>query len=98
MGTLMLPERSLRGRFANGCHSLGRRKRESSHPKGSKAKKSDQRRGYVKITTKEDGAIIEPLEPTADKYFGAFKIDTCPEDLDEVAVKVMKKRWNEQHT
>jgi AbrB family looped-hinge helix DNA binding protein len=35
---------------------------------------------------------IEPTEPVADKYFGAFKVTHWPEDLDQYAKEVMQKR------
>lgn len=47
---------------------------------------------YVKIRAKEKSVIIELLEPVADKYFGIYKVDKWPEDLDEFIVDVMK-RW-----
>lgn len=45
---------------------------------------------HVKVTAKEKNIIIEPLEPSSDKYFGVFKIDKWPENLDEFVVEVMK--------
>jgi AbrB family looped-hinge helix DNA binding protein len=53
---------------------------------------------YVKVTSKEKGIIIEPLEPAADKYLGAFKIARWPKDLDEFVVEAMKKWWISQGT
>ena len=40
--------------------------------------------------------VIEPLEPIADKDFGAFKIETWPEDLDEFVNKEMRKWWTQK--
>ncbi|MEM0444265.1 MAG: hypothetical protein QXJ73_08960 [Candidatus Caldarchaeum sp.] len=40
--------------------------------------------------------MIEPLEPTADKYFGAFKIMKWPEDLDEFVTEVVRKWWTQK--
>lgn len=53
---------------------------------------------YVRITAKEKSIIIEPLEPIADKYFGAFKIDRWPRDLDEFVVEVLKEWWKPKST
>lgn len=52
----------------------------------------------VKVTAKEKSVIIEPLERSTDKYFGAFKIDKWPDNLDEFTVEVIKKWWTEQPT
>jgi bifunctional DNA-binding transcriptional regulator/antitoxin component of YhaV-PrlF toxin-antitoxin module len=65
-------------------------------PKNIREKANMRKEGYVKITAEEKNIIIEPLEPFADKYFGAFKIDKWPEDLDEFAVEVIKKWWTSQ--
>ncbi|MCJ7613724.1 AbrB/MazE/SpoVT family DNA-binding domain-containing protein [Candidatus Bathyarchaeota archaeon] len=48
---------------------------------------------YVNIKTKGKSIIIEPAEPVADKYYGAFKITQWPEDIDEFTVEVMQKWW-----
>ncbi|MEM1582306.1 MAG: hypothetical protein QXK89_07330 [Candidatus Bathyarchaeia archaeon] len=42
--------------------------------------------------------IIEPLEPIADKYFGAFKVARWPENLDEFIIEVMGKWWTRKAT
>jgi AbrB family looped-hinge helix DNA binding protein len=48
---------------------------------------------YVAIKAKEKMIIMEPLEPVADKYYGAFKITKWPENMDEFIVEVIKKWW-----
>jgi AbrB family looped-hinge helix DNA binding protein len=53
---------------------------------------------YVTIKTKGKTIIMEPLEPVADKYYGAFKIAKWPENIDEFTVEVMKKWWATQPT
>jgi AbrB family looped-hinge helix DNA binding protein len=67
-------------------------------PKNIREKAKMKEGGYVKIIAKEKSIILEPLKPFADKYFGAFKIDKWPEDLDEFAVEVTKKWWTSQAT
>lgn len=67
-------------------------------PKNIREKAKMRKEGYVKIMVEEKNIIIEPLKPFADKYFGAFKIDKWPEDLDEFAVEVIKKWWASQAT
>jgi AbrB family looped-hinge helix DNA binding protein len=67
-------------------------------PKSLREKAEVKAGGYVKVTAKEGNVIIEPLEPSADKYFGAFKIAKWPEDLDEFVIDVMKRWWTTQGT
>ncbi len=52
----------------------------------------------VTIKAKGKTIIIEPSEPIADKYYGAFKVEKWPEDLDEFIGEVIQKRWNRQGT
>jgi AbrB family looped-hinge helix DNA binding protein len=53
---------------------------------------------YVTIKTRGKAIIMGPLEPVADKYFGAFKVTTSPENLHEFIVEVIKKWWTTQPT
>ncbi len=53
---------------------------------------------YVNIKAKGKIIIIEPTEPVADKYYGAFKITKWPEDMDEFITEVIKKWWTPQPT
>ena len=53
---------------------------------------------YVTIKTKGRTIIMEPLEPVADKYYGAFKIAKWPENTDEFTVEVIKRWWTTQPT
>jgi AbrB family looped-hinge helix DNA binding protein len=53
---------------------------------------------YVTIKAKGKTIIMEPLEPVADKYYGAFKITKWPENMDEFIVEVIKKWWTTQPT
>ena len=48
---------------------------------------------YVNIKTKGKSIIIEPAEPVADKYYGAFKVTQWPEDIDKFTTEVMQKWW-----
>ncbi len=59
-------------------------------PKSIREKTEIKSGSYVKITAKQKSIVIEPLEPIADKYFGAFKIDKWPKDLDEFMIKALK--------
>ena len=53
---------------------------------------------YVNVKAEGKTIIIEPLESSADKYFGAFKISRWPEDLDEFIAEVVKRWWTAQDT
>ena len=53
---------------------------------------------YVNIKAKGKIIIIEPTEPVADKYYGAFKITKWPENIDEFVVEVIKTWWTTQPT
>jgi AbrB family looped-hinge helix DNA binding protein len=52
----------------------------------------------VNIKAKEKTIIIELAEPVADKYYGAFKVEKWPQDIDEFVAEVMQKRWKQQGT
>lgn len=67
-------------------------------PKSMREKAGVKEGSYVKIRVYEKGIIIEPIEPIADKYFGAFKITKWPEDLDEFVIEVMRKWWSQKAT
>ena len=67
-------------------------------PKRLRDKAEVKEGSYVKVKANGKNIIIEPLEPIANKYFGAFKIVKWPEDLDEFVVKVMKKWWTQKAT
>ncbi|MGQ4914425.1 MAG: AbrB/MazE/SpoVT family DNA-binding domain-containing protein [Candidatus Asgardarchaeia archaeon] len=45
----------------------------------------------VKIKVEGRRIVLEPIESIADKYFGIFKIDKWPDDLDDFIVKAIKK-------
>jgi len=52
----------------------------------------------VNIKAKGKAVIIEPVEPVADKYYGAFKVENWPENLDEYDGEVLQKRWKQRAT
>ncbi|MBS7659873.1 MAG: AbrB/MazE/SpoVT family DNA-binding domain-containing protein [Candidatus Bathyarchaeia archaeon] len=67
-------------------------------PKSIREKSGVSEGSYVRIKVYEKGIIIEPLEPIADKYFGAFKITKWPENLDDFVIEVMRKWWSQRAT
>ena len=62
-------------------------------PKVLREKVKIKEGGYVKMRAEEKTIIIEPVESVADKYYGAFKIERWPDDLDDFVVEVMRRWW-----
>jgi AbrB family looped-hinge helix DNA binding protein len=62
--------------------------------KTAKLKKGTQ----LNIKTHGKTIVMELMEPVADKYLGAFKINKWPENLDELPTEVIKKWWTTQAT
>ncbi|MCC6018008.1 MAG: AbrB/MazE/SpoVT family DNA-binding domain-containing protein [Candidatus Verstraetearchaeota archaeon] len=50
--------------------------------------------GFVEIEVKDEGIVVKPAKPVAQKYFGVFKVEKWPEDLDEFIVRAMKDWWS----
>ena len=62
-------------------------------PKSLREKARIREGSYVKMRAEEKAIIVEPVESIADKYYGAFKIEKWPEDLDDFIVQVMRRWW-----
>jgi len=67
-------------------------------PKILREKASIREGGYVKIRAEGKAIIIEPVESIADKYYGAFKIENWPENLDDFIIQVMRRWWTLKST
>ncbi|MEM1948810.1 MAG: AbrB/MazE/SpoVT family DNA-binding domain-containing protein [Candidatus Caldarchaeum sp.] len=67
-------------------------------PKNIREKAGLKAGGYVKVTADEKRVLIEPVEPIADQYFGAFQITKWPEDLDEFVIEVVRRWWTRKLT
>jgi AbrB family looped-hinge helix DNA binding protein len=67
-------------------------------PKKLREKAGIEEGGLVRLRAEERGIIIEPVESVADKYFGAFKVERWPDDLDEFLIRVMKEWWAKKDT
>jgi hypothetical protein len=50
----------------------------------------------VETKAKDKAVIIKPAKPIADKYYGAFKVEKWPENLDEYAAEIMQKKWKQR--
>ena len=54
--------------------------------------------GHIRIEADDVRVIIKPLKPVAERFYGAFKIERWPEDLDEYASEALKQWWRQRHT
>jgi len=62
-------------------------------PKNIRENVGIKEKSYVRITMGGRKIVVEPLESVADKYYGVFKIDRWPEDLDHFLVEAVRKWW-----
>jgi len=53
---------------------------------------------YFRFEAEKKRITIEAVEPVSEKYYGAFKVDQWPEDLDEYAKEEIMKQWTRKHT
>lgn len=53
---------------------------------------------YVTVKSKGNTIILEPVEPVADKYYGAFKVTNWPENLDDFTIGAVNKWWKSHGT
>jgi len=67
-------------------------------PKVLREKLSIKEGGYVRVRTDGKTIIIEPIGSIADKYYGAFKIEKWPDDLDDFVVEVLRRWWTSRDT
>ena len=67
-------------------------------PKSLREKTGIREGCYVRIKTDEERIVIEPTKPNSEKYFGVFKIERWPRDLDEFIVEAMRRWWLQKAT
>ena len=67
-------------------------------PKNLRTKAEITEGGYVRVEADEKRVVIEPLEPVAEKYYGAFNVDSWPDDLDEYITEALRKEWTRKRT
>ena len=48
-------------------------------------------RSHVRVRGVGRAIVIEPVESVADKYYGAFKVEKWPEDLDDFMARVLRE-------
>jgi AbrB family looped-hinge helix DNA binding protein len=54
--------------------------------------------GFAKVEARDGVVVIEPLKSVSEAYFGAFKVDSWPEDLDSFLVEAVKEYWLKKAT
>lgn len=62
-------------------------------PKKIREEASIKPRDLVLVFLEGEKITIKPLESIADKYYGAFRVERWPEDLDEFLVEAVGKWW-----
>lgn len=54
--------------------------------------------GNIVLEDENERVILRPLKPVSDRFYGAFKVERWPEDLDEYASEALKDWWKTRHT
>jgi len=62
-------------------------------PKKIREKYKLKEGSQLKIIPEDDRIVLKPFKSVADKYYGIYKLERWPEDLDKFSVEVLKK-WS----
>ena len=62
-------------------------------PKGLREAVGVREGGLVKVYVEGGKVVVEPLGSVADMFFGCFKVDRWPDDLDKFVVEAVKEWW-----
>jgi bifunctional DNA-binding transcriptional regulator/antitoxin component of YhaV-PrlF toxin-antitoxin module len=54
--------------------------------------------GFAKVEARDGVVVIEPLKSVGEAYFGAFKVESWPEDLDSFLVEAVRELWSRKAT
>jgi AbrB family looped-hinge helix DNA binding protein len=54
--------------------------------------------GQIVLEEENEQVILKPLNPVSDRFYGAFKIERWPLDLDEYSSEALKNWWKMKHT
>jgi len=65
-------------------------------PKSIREKINLRRGCYVRIMVENGKLILEPLKSIAENFYGVFRVDVWPDDLDEFIIKVIEKWWRKR--
>jgi bifunctional DNA-binding transcriptional regulator/antitoxin component of YhaV-PrlF toxin-antitoxin module len=53
---------------------------------------------YFRFEAEKKQITIKVVEPVSEKYYGAFKVDHWPDDLDEFVKEEIMKQWMRKRT
>ena len=67
-------------------------------PKRVREKVGLKEGGFAKVEARDGVVVIEPLKSVGEAYFGAFKVESWPEDLDSFLVEAVKELWSRKAT
>jgi AbrB family looped-hinge helix DNA binding protein len=62
-------------------------------PKRLREKVGLKEGGFAKVDVRDGVVVIEPLESVGEAYFGVFKVESWPEDLDSFLVEAVRELW-----
>ena len=62
-------------------------------PKGLREVVGVKEGGLVRVYVEGNRVVVEPLGSVADRFFGCFKVDRWPDDLDKFVVEAVKEWW-----
>lgn len=67
-------------------------------PKSIRKKIELKEGSYVSVNVEGNNIIIRLMEPVADKFYGVFKVNRWPVDMDNFLVEAINKWWTAQST
>lgn len=67
-------------------------------PKSLREKVEINEGSYVTVRSDGKSIVIEPTVSTAEKYYGRFKVESVPPDLDEYVKGEILRNWLKKHT
>jgi len=62
-------------------------------PKGLREAVGVKEGGLVRVYVEGGRVVVEPLGSVADRFFGCFKVERWPGDLDGFVVEAVKEWW-----
>jgi AbrB family looped-hinge helix DNA binding protein len=62
-------------------------------PKRLREKVGLREGGFARVDVRDGVVVIEPLESVGEAYFGVFKVESWPEDLDSFLVEAVRELW-----
>ena len=62
-------------------------------PKRLREKVGLREGGLARVEVRGGALVVEPLQSVADAYYGVFKVESWPEDLDSFLVEAVKELW-----